>query len=168
MSKTIGIFQGKQAKHNISILQTLYDVGPLTVWEITGKITKQGKISLHATLNKRIRDLEKKGYVAKMRNSPKWFLTFKGFMANLVLQKKYRKWADAWDQIAVKVPGYENLRDSNQWETLARNAKKLLEEGVINWDLINNQSLAVLLLGYGEDILETIRKKLETEKDKNF
>jgi hypothetical protein len=54
----IGIFKGKQATYNMQILNLLFDKGPLTAWQMTGRMTTQGKVSLHATLNKRLRSLE--------------------------------------------------------------------------------------------------------------
>ena len=145
MTKTIGIFKGKQAAHNKAILQTLYDYGPLSVWQITRKLTKHSKHSLHATLNKRIRDLEKKGYVAKLPNSPKWILNFKGFMTNLVLQKEFRPWSNEWKRIANSREGLEDLNVFDKWIEMANTAKRLLEEGVVNWDVIKNTTLAALI-----------------------
>jgi DNA-binding HxlR family transcriptional regulator len=60
--KILGILSGKQKEYNIKVLTLLYDNGPLSAWELTSKITDTGKVSLHATLNKRLRDLEKKGF----------------------------------------------------------------------------------------------------------
>lgn len=100
--KLIGILQGKQAKHNIQILTILFDNGPLTAWEITGKIQKVGKQSLHATLNKRLRSLEKKKYLRK--EGRKWFLQLKGFIVGLLIQKTPKplseKWIDVLDEVA--------------------------------------------------------------------
>jgi hypothetical protein len=93
----IGIFRGKQEKHNKQVLTLLYDNGPLTAWEITGKIQNYGKQSLHATLNKRLRDLEKKNYV--QRGGKKWFLGFKGFIAVLMIQPKPKVWSTKWTQL---------------------------------------------------------------------
>jgi hypothetical protein len=114
-TKLIGIFQGKQAKHNIQILNILYDNGPLTAWEITGKIRSTGKISLHATLNKRLRSLEKKGYLNKARK--KWCLRFKGIIAAILIQKNPRpfgtKWSDLVEYFAKEVEehysGFKNM-----------------------------------------------------------
>jgi hypothetical protein len=78
----------------------LYDFGPLTAWELTAKIRKVGRQSLHATLNKRLRNLEKKGYVR--REERKWYLRFKGFLAVMVIQPKPKMWSPKWKEI------YEN------------------------------------------------------------
>ena len=145
MSKTIGILKGKQAEHNKQILETLYDYGPLSVWQITSKLPTRSKHSLHATLNKRIRKLEEKGYVAKLPKSPMWILNFKGFMTNLIIQKKPRPWSKEWDMIAASRKGLEILTDFNEWIKMANMAKRLLEEGVVNWDVIKNTTLAALI-----------------------
>ena len=58
--KPLTIFSGKQSKYNNQILTMLYDNKPMTAWEITSKLTDTNKHSLHATLNKRLRVLEKK------------------------------------------------------------------------------------------------------------
>jgi hypothetical protein len=82
----IGIFKGKQAAYNVQILNLLFDNGPLTAWQMTGRMTTHGKVSLHATLNKRLRSLEKKKYLRK--EGKWWFLQFKGLIVTLIIQKK--------------------------------------------------------------------------------
>ena len=59
----IGIFSGKQKDYNVLLLTLLYDDGPLTAWELTAKVRRVERRSLHSTFNKRLRSLEKKGYV---------------------------------------------------------------------------------------------------------
>lgn len=189
MSKTIGIFQGKQTKLNKTILTILYDNGPLTAWQITGKIRSTRKVSLHATINKRIRALEKKGYVSK--NEKIWYMTFKGILANLIIQKNPKPWSDKWTNICGNVSrsleaqksfntndnplnnnphaghlneeignmptaalnefgkigseeikvGYESLKTFSEWVKLSNLVKKLVELGVINFDVISNSTL---------------------------
>ena len=95
--KTIGIFRGKQKDWNVRVLTLLYDNGPLTAWELTGKIRKIGRQSLHATLNKRLRALEAKFYVR--REDKKWILRLKGFIAVLLIQKEPRMWNPIWKEI---------------------------------------------------------------------
>lgn len=100
MEELIGIFQGKQAKNNKLILKTLYSNGPLTAWGITKKIgntekTKPSRFkkqSLHAILTKRLRALEKKGYLLK--DGKKWLLRFKGIIASLLIQENPKPWND--------------------------------------------------------------------------
>lgn len=180
-SKTIGIFQGKQAKWNEAILVTLYDYGPLTAWQITGKLTKHGKVSLHATLNKRLRDLEKKGYV--FRQYKIWYLNFKGIITNLIIQSKPRIWSEKWTEIAEKRikprmqlmkftkefydVGMATLKDFNAWVKLSRVAKRLLEEGVINLDVIKQTTLIGLLcMQTAEDYGNPIEDWLKYPKGK--
>ena len=79
MKIPIGIFKGKQAKNNKYLLETLYTTGPLTAWELTKTVRENNRMSLHAIFNKRLRQLEKKGYVQKAGR--KWALQFKGIIA---------------------------------------------------------------------------------------
>lgn len=163
MAEKLGIFQGKQSKLNKLVLQTLYDNGPLSIWEITGKSTTTNKVSLHAILNKRVRDLQKKGYVGK--NGSKVVLEFKGILANLLLQEKPKPWSDKWSAVAFAVRekfetkqnaidkefkrlgkdsikvGCIGLRDFNAWVGLSEIVKSWIEQGVINFDVISNPTL---------------------------
>jgi hypothetical protein len=173
--KLLGIFKGKQAKHNIQILDLLYDNGPLTAWEIAGKLSVKGaRISLHATLNKRLRSLENKGYVK--RAEKKWCLQFKGIIAALLIQKKPRplsiKWTELIENYAnvlddhfqalskvtiqgngitfhplemIKKTG-QTLRTFDDWVTLSTYVKRLIETGVINFDVISNETLFYVML----------------------
>lgn len=93
----IGIFRGKQAKYNKQILSILYDSGPLTAWKITGKIRGTGRISLHATLNKRLRNLKDKGYLQKADKF--WLLHFKGIIASLLIQETPKPWSNKWNEL---------------------------------------------------------------------
>jgi hypothetical protein len=173
-TKLIGIFQGKQAKHNIQILNILYDNGPLTAWEITGKIRSTGKISLHATLNKRLRSLEKKGYLNKA--GKKWCLRFKGIIAAILAQKTPKplsnKWADVADFFSkyskehfselsdMTVQGFgvtfqpfkgidktvQTIRTFDNWVALSEFVKGLIQTGVVNFDVISNETLYTVIL----------------------
>lgn len=167
MSEHIGIFQGKQERHNKSILTTLYDNGPLSIWEITKKIVNPtGTDSdyktniLHKTLSKRIRDLEKKGYVAKQKASSKWVLNFKGLIVCLILQSTPRplgaKWGDLSEQLNGQLPAM-HLRDFDALLRLSKEAKRLIAAGVINLDIIKNRTLvSLLLLQIEENLLDKI------------
>jgi len=160
---TIGIFTGKQKNYNQKILTILYDNEPLTAWELTGKMTQTGKISLHATLNKRLRDLEKKEYLQKC--DTKWHLRFKGIIAVLLIQPEPKIWNAKWKEIfdikekiiaenskpitdklgmdlhsALKSMGL-CLDDFNEWVNLSKKVKELMERGVINFDIIKEQTL---------------------------
>lgn len=189
--KLIGIFQGKQAKHNIQILSILYDNGPLTAWEITGKIQKVGRISLHATFNKRLRSLEKKGYLSKA--GKKWCLQFKGIIAAILIQKTPKPLSNKWTELidsfaeyseehfralsdvtiqangvifhpleAIKKTG-QTLRTFDQWITLSNYVKGLIQTGVINFDLISNETLFTVILS------EASQEQVEAlMKDWNF
>jgi hypothetical protein len=172
--KLIGIFQGKQAKHNIQILSILYDNGPLTAWEITGKIQNVGKVSLHATLNKRLRSLEKKGYLDKA--AKKWCLQFKGLIAAILIQKTPKplsnKWAETLDSFSNLIKEHfsalsdvtiiangvnyrpfegidktvQTLNTFDDWIQLSNFVKGLIQTGVINFDVISNETLFTVIM----------------------
>jgi hypothetical protein len=96
--KTIYVFTGKEKEHSESVLQLLYIKGPLSAWELAGKLSCVGsRASIHATLNRRLRALEKKGYV--QRENEKWYLLFKGIIAVLLIQKKPKIWNPIWKEI---------------------------------------------------------------------
>ena len=185
--KLIGIFRGKQAKHNTQILSILYDNGPLTAWEITGKIRKVGRISLHATLNKRLRALQKKGYLNKA--GKKWCLRFKGIIAAVLIQKTPKplsnKWTELVDTFAkhfeehsstlskmtIQANGVifhpletikrtaQTLRTFDDWIALSNYVKGLIQTGVINLDVISNETLfAVILSELSHEQIEALMK----------
>jgi hypothetical protein len=186
-TKLIGIFRGKQAKHNIQVLSILYDSGPLTAWEITGKIQNVGKVSLHATLNKRLRSLEKKGYLGKA--GKKWCLRFKGIIAAVLIQKTPKPLSDKWTELveffaqyfeehfnalskvtiqandvifhpleAIKKTG-QTLRTFDDWVALSNYVKGLIQTGVINLDVISNETLfAVILSELSHEQVEALMK----------
>jgi hypothetical protein len=185
--KLIGIFRGKQAKHNTQILNILYDNGPLTAWEITGKIQNIGKVSLHATLNKRLRSLQKKGYLDKAVK--KWCLRFKGIIAAILIQKTPKPLSDRWTELvesftkyfeehfnalskvtiqangvifhpleAIKKAG-QILRTFDDWVALSNYVKGLIQTGVINLDVISNETLfAVILSELSHEQVEALTK----------
>jgi len=166
MKTTIGIFQGKEAKNNKFILETLYENGPLTAWELTKKASDKNLYSFHAVFNKRLRDLERKGYVRKVNR--KWVLQFKGILAVLISQSKPKPWSETWNQILenyfknikdipkltlsekgkeiINITEYirniaNNLRDFESWVLLANKLKELMNKGFINFDIIKNETL---------------------------
>lgn len=169
--KTLGILSGKQKEHNVSALMLLYDSGPLTAWELTSKLTDQNKVSLHATLNKRLRDLEKKGYL--LRCETKWHLNFKGIIAVLLIQETPKAWNTKWKEIfderarkieqdstpylvqygvkkehisgTLKRMGL-SLDDFEAWVSLSSKIKSMVEKGVVNFDIINEQMLVSLII----------------------
>jgi hypothetical protein len=168
---TIGIFTGKQKEYNERLLTLLYDNGPLTAWELTGKIRKTGKQSLHATLNKRLRNLEKKSYVT--RSEKKWFLGFKGFLAVILIQPEPKIWNPIWtdlfqrsiktieeqseqllgvekSQVQAAFKGFKSLGlffdDFDAWINISRKVKELMKSGVINFDIIKDETLLAIIL----------------------
>ena len=184
---TIGIFTGKQKKYNERLLTLLYDNGPLTAWELTGKIRKTGRQSLHATLNKRLRDLEKKGYVT--RSEQKWFLGFKGFLVVILIQPKPKIWNQIWtdllqksvktieeqsdqllgvekSQVQTAFKGFKSLgiflNDFEGWINLSEKVKELMKNGVINFDIIKDETLLAIIL------IETTSLKERVEAFKQF
>jgi hypothetical protein len=170
---TIRIFTGKQKKHNVQALTLLYDNGPLTAWELTAQIArkKYEKQSLHSTLNKRLRDLEKKGYLK--RCDKKWHLRFKGILAVLLIQPKPKIWNEKWKEIFEKkaefIEQYSEpflkefgkdkeelhnafrhlgfcLDDFKEWGNLSNKTKQLIEKGVINFDVIKEETLLGIII----------------------
>jgi len=170
---TIGIFTGKQKEHNVQALTLLYNNGPLTAWELTAKIArkKYEKQSLHSTLNKRLRDLEKKGYL--QRCDKKWHLRFKGIIAVLLIQPKPKIWNQKWKEIFEKkaelIEQYSEpflkefgkdkeelhnafrhlgfcLDDFKEWVNLSNKTKQLMEKGVINFDVIKEETLLGIII----------------------
>ena len=189
----IGIFKGKQAKYNILILNILFDNGPLTTWKITGKTQtpRGGRISLHATLNKRLRDLEKKGYLSK--RGKEWCLQFKGIIAGLIIQETPKplssKWTELVDNYAEFVQKHsgaflgatirvndiivspvqaidetrKKLRAFEDWVELSNYVKGLMQTGVINLDVISNQTLLTLILSEASnEQLQTLMKEFHS------
>jgi hypothetical protein len=149
-------------------LTLLYDNEPLTAWELTGKVRKVGRQSLHSTFNKRLRALEKKGYVR--RKARKWLLSFKGIIAVLLIQPKPEmwnpKWTDLFKKSAKNIEDYATpilgmdkatvqtalkslglyLDDFNTWVGLSKKVKSLMENGVINLDVIKENTLLGIII----------------------
>lgn len=172
MKATIGIFQGKQKTNNKFLLETLYNTGPLTAWELTTFVREKNRMSIHAIFSKRLRILEKKGYVQK--GGKKWILQFKGMIAVLITQEQPKPWNEKWTEIfenfmqpirespkkySITADGKKirdlkdfiidtpiALKNYENWVALANIAKKLVERGLVNFDVISNQALAILLI----------------------
>ena len=164
----IGIFTGKQRDYNILLLTLLYNNGPLTAWELTAKVRKVGRQSLHSTFNKRLRNLEKKGYLR--RKARKWLLTFKGIIAVLLIQPEPKMWNSKWTELfkisaknvedyATPILGMDKtnvqnalkslglyLDDFDAWVGLSKKVKSLMEDGVINLDVIKEKTLLSIII----------------------
>lgn len=187
MKTPIGIFRGKAKDNNKFLLETLYNTGPLSAWELTREAKKHqhiggGRHSLHAIYNKRLRNLEKKGYVKKA--GKKWALQFKGIIAVLAIQSQPKPWNEKWTNIvenylkplkktstkyALTENGKEiadlsdvvksaslNVRDFERWVALSNEVKELMERGFINLDIIKNETLLSLIL---TEVLTKFRKE---------
>jgi hypothetical protein len=168
MINKIGIFTGKQKEYNTKVLTLLYDNEPLSAWKLTAKIRKIGRNSLHATLNKRLRSLEEKGYVR--RKERKWHLRFKGIISVLLIQHEPKMWNSKWTEIfeenakitaeyskpilkvdkATIQDGIKSLGlcldDFNAWVNISKKVKELIEDGVINFDLIKEEDLLAIII----------------------
>jgi hypothetical protein len=176
MKTELAIFSGKQKEYNTRALTLLWDFGPLTAWELTNKMsqTSGNKISLHATLNKRLRLLEKKGYLRRI--DKKWFFTFKGLLAVLLVLPEPRTWNVKWSELfeaktkimeELSAPifakyGFEKkdvrnmlikigllMNDFEAWVDLSNRVKSLMERGIINLDLIRESTLLNVLIWEG-------------------
>lgn len=171
--KTLRIFTGKQKDYNEAVLKLLFDNGPLSAWELTAKIpsARGARQSLHATLNKRLRALAKNYYIR--RENTKWILRLKGFIAVLLIPRKPKMWNPVWKEIyeskakiieqnvspLLKKYGLteENfhamrrriglsLDDFNAWVELSKKAKSLMENGLLDFDIIKEETLFGLLI----------------------
>jgi hypothetical protein len=171
--KTLKVFSGKQKDRNTQALTLLYDNGSLTAWELTKKIpcARGGRQSLHATLNKRLRKLEKKAYVR--REDRKWYIGYKGIIAVLLIQKTPKKFHPKWKEVFDKrakiiereaapflkkygIPKEDihlglkeiglTLDDYDAWVGLSRTAKSLIENGMMDFDVIKESTLMGLLI----------------------
>lgn len=170
--KTIPIFLGKEKIYNEKMLTLLYDFGPLTAWELTGKLTNTSKVSLHATLNKRLRALEEKEYLQRI--DKKWHLRFKGILAVLIIRPDSKKWNDEWEKIfaikeklieeqakpvidkhnmdfhsALKAIGL-SLDNFTESVELSKKVNHLINDGRINFDIIKEGTLFATI------VMETI------------
>jgi hypothetical protein len=172
MKTKMQVFTGKQAANNKFLLETLYNTGPLSAWDLTKIVREKNRMSLHSVFNKRLRILEKKGYVKKAGR--KWILQFKGTIAVLISQKEPKPWNEKWTEIfenyvsplretpkryslmadGEKIVDFNmmigNMPDSlkvfESWIGLANEAKKLIEKGLVNFDIIKNKSLVSLII----------------------
>ena len=172
MKTSLEVFKGKEAKNNKFILETLYDNGPLSAWGLTKFVREKNRMSLHATFNKRLRILKKKGYIKK--GGKEWVLQLKGVIAVLITKENPKPWNEKWTEIfenyvkpfkktpkryTVNEDGEEILdikefvvgmpvllKDFELWVALADKARKLIEKGLVNFDVINNKALVTLIM----------------------
>jgi DNA-binding HxlR family transcriptional regulator len=170
------IFTGKRERYDTALLTLLYDNEPLTAWELTGMMAPTGqKTSLHATLNKRLRSLEKEEYVTKKveyigkKAKGKWHLRIKGILAVLLLQIKPKKWNPKWTKIwkneiknieeSAQIPNLykDNLQgilkalgldfdDFTSWINLSKKVKELMEKRIINFDINEQTMIAIIIM----------------------
>ena len=173
--QTLSIFSGKQKDYNIRTLTLLWDFGPQSAWELTNKMSQArgNKHSLHATLNKRLRELEKKGYVRRI--DKKWYFNLKGIIAVLLILPEPRlynsKWIESFDEKAKKIEeaapllaryGFEQqdthymisrmgflLKNLEAWIDFSNRVKGIMERGIINLDLIREATLLNVLIWEG-------------------
>lgn len=169
MKKRIEIFTGKEKEYNSQVLTLLYENKPLSAWELAAKMTNVGKrVSLHATLNKRMRNLEAKEYVR--RKDKKWHLRVKGIIAVLSIQREARIWNPTWNEIfkrnaetleeesaktlqvnkttireGLQVLGL-NFKEFGTYVNLSRMTKELMQKGIINFDIIKEQTLLTTII----------------------
>jgi hypothetical protein len=174
MKPIIAIFSGKQKAYNVKILTLLYDNGPQTDWKMTEYFPKCNRISLHATLNKRLRALEKKGYLRRI--DKKWYFSIKGLIAVLLILPEPRiwnsKWTEPFEAKAKKIEeqaaplltryGLEKkdirsmlsrmgflLNDFDTWVDFSKRVNGLMEKGIINFDLIRESTLLGVIIMEG-------------------
>ena len=118
--------------------------------------------------------MEKKGYLSK--RGKKWCLQFKGIIAGLIAQKTPKplssKWTELIDDYAKHFEKHsgaflgatirinetiispidtihgarKTLKTFEDWVDLSAYVKQLMETGVINFDLISNQTLLTVVL----------------------
>ncbi|MEM2456802.1 MAG: hypothetical protein QW636_05825 [Candidatus Bathyarchaeia archaeon] len=169
----------------------MYDEGPLSAWELAKKARENQNLhSLHAIFNKRLRILEKKGYVKRVEG--KWLLQFKGMIAVLIIQENPKPFNEIWVQLVENLLGIdekdlaflrsrrriekylkfiraklEDLKKYENWVLLSDYVKKMMEKGFFNLDVIENEILAMLIIGkilheqeYAEKDLENLIKEL--------
>ncbi|XHH09552.1 MAG: hypothetical protein ACFCUE_02680 [Candidatus Bathyarchaeia archaeon] len=195
MKQTLSIFSGKQKDYNIRTLTLLWDFGPQSAWELANRMSqvRGSRISLHATLNKRLRLLEKKGYLRRI--DKKWFFTFKGLLAVLLVLPEPRTWSVKWSELfeaktkvmeELTAPifakyGFERkdtrtmlvrmgllMNDFEAWVDLSNRVKSLMEKGIINLDLIRESTLLNVLIWEGmtaEEMANLTRPEPEEPKN---
>jgi len=180
MVNNFNLFSGKEKEHNERILTLLYNKGALSSWDIAKlypKTKTNKKIhALNSTLNKRLRDLEKKHYLKKAKNSSKYVFRFKGIIAALIIQKQPKLWNDLWiqyfeptakeqeEKIQTQIKTFDvkiqeeimsivraiNL-NPNSFSTMvnySERVKDLITKGIINFDIIDANDLFLLTTVY--------------------
>ncbi len=182
---TIGIFSGKTKDKEI--LTSLFYEGPLTALEITNLLIDANRQSLHATLNKRLRGLEKKEYVH--RENKKWLLRCKGVIAVLLVEPDAKAWSPKWKEnfrnALVMINESTSLRgvkqedigntihdmglcfdDLNAWKGFAKIAKGLIDKGVIDFGDVKDSTLLSLVVMEAMS-LEDVSSLFKPENSKN-
>jgi hypothetical protein len=174
---TLEVFSGKQKEYNTRVLTLLYDNCPLSTWVLACKISYENRNSLNATLSKRLQSLQKKEYVRKDQNS-KWNLRLKGIVANLLIQPKPKMWNPIWTEIFtrrlksiehiskpildfnndkmqkyLKFTGLE-FDDFQTWIDFTEVTKRLLNSGLLNFDIIKETTLMVLIISEAKSLEE--------------
>ncbi len=79
--------------------------------------------SIHSIFNKRLRNLEKKGYAKRVNH--KWGLQFKGIIACLIIQEEPKAWNEKWSMLFEKL--VEPIIDSPKSYSIMADGKKICE-----------------------------------------
>ena len=84
-------------------------------------MAESGRHSRNAIFNRRLRGLEKKGYLTRVAS--KWYLDFKGIIAVLLIQPEPKPWSEEWTKI------FEDyvmpLQKSEKKYTIAEDGKEI-------------------------------------------
>ena len=124
--------------------------------------------SLNSIFNKRLRDLEKKGYVQKATS--KWSLQFKGIIAGLIIQEEPKAWNEQWSMLFERL--VEPIIDSPKSYSIMSDGKKVCELKdylkKIKETLTNFDNWAVLSNIIREIIERSYIKNLDTMNDQEF
>lgn len=187
----IGILEGKSKIRNEQALTLLYDLGPLSTWEIAKKTSAESRHSLNSTFNKSLRKLEEKGYVHRDATKSRWLLTFKGITTVLIMLPKPRIWNSIWKdrfgenakrirEDSKKILGYSqemidksleiagvSLEDYEAWVQFANVVRNI---DYIDFDRIRDKQLLTLIVAEAHTLEEISAKlrpidKVESEKD---
>jgi hypothetical protein len=142
-------------------------------------IKKVAKLLRHLKKNcNTVEPEEVKLYIAN-KTGKNWLLHFKGIIAVLLIQPQPKMWSEKWTKIfenyvkslrnsdkrytiaengkdiyditdlAKRTPN--ELREFENWKLLSNFIKKKMEEGFINFDVIKNKTLLLLILSEFSD-----------------
>jgi len=190
IEKSIGIFRGKQATYNKIILDALYNNRALSSWEIAGRIASTGrKYSLNAIIFKSLQRLEKKGYVSHAERKWvlrfKGFIANLLIQENpkplsniwVEIKNDYVKFLkehpEAFNRVTIRINNKTVINsaetiDTNlkipktfeDWKMLSDYCKGIIQKGIINLDVISEETLlSVLMTEAFHEQLETFLKK---------